>query len=220
MLFRLDHDPTRFPNPELAEPDGLLAVGGDLSPERLLTAYSLGIFPWFNEKPYLWWSPDPRCIILPDDLHLPSRLARILRGERFELRMNTAFAEVCRACAESPRPGQTGTWITDDMFEAYLRLHELGFAHSVEAWRDGSLAGGFYGIWLGQGFFGESMFYRQPDASKAAFAGFAGHFFAQGGHFIDCQQETDHMLRFGARLIPRIEFLERLELALKTHPDT
>ncbi len=214
MIFRLDpDDPTLFPRPELAEPDGLLAVGGDLGPERMVAAYAQGIFPWFNEPPYLWWSPDPRFILLPENLHIPRRLERVLHSGRFTLTMNEDFAAVCRGCAESPRPGQKGTWITPEMQQAYGQLHKLGLAHSFEAWKDGELAGGMYGVCLGQAFFAESMFYREPEASKSALAAFARWFFGRGGQFIDCQQESAHMRRFGATTVPRETFLERLRTA-------
>ena len=216
MVFRLALDlPGLFPDPRLAEAHGLLAVGGDLSPERLAAAYSRGIFPWFDEPPYLWWSPDPRCVVLPEELHIPRRLGRVLRSGRFSVRIDTSFVDVCRACARTARPGQRGTWITEEMIAAYARLHELGLAHSVEAWRDGRLVGGMYGVLLGRAFFGESMFYLEADASKAAFAHFARMFFERGGQFIDCQQVTPHMLRFGARPLPRDDFLERLRGALE-----
>lgn len=214
MVFRLAPGlPTLFPDPELADIDGLLAVEGDLSPERLVAAYRQGIFPWFNALPCLWWSPDPRCVVLPENLHIPRRLGRVLRSGRFTIRRDTAFAEVCRLCACTPRPGQRGTWITPEMFAAYVRLHQLGLAHSVEAWQEGRLVGGLYGVKLGRAFFGESMFHLVPEASKAAFACFALDFYGEGGQLIDCQQVTPHMLRFGARALPRREFLERLRLA-------
>jgi leucyl/phenylalanyl-tRNA--protein transferase len=215
MVFRLSPDlPHLFPDPELADDDGLLAVEGDLSPERLVAAYQQGIFPWFDAPPYLWWSPDPRCVILPEDLHIPRRLGRLVRSGRFTIRLDAAFAEVCKSCARTPRPGQGGTWITPEMFEAYVRLHRLGLAHSVEAWQGDRLVGGLYGVGMGRAFFGESMFHLEPDASKAAFARFALDFFGKGGLFIDCQQVTPHMLRFGARAMPRREFLDLLREAL------
>lgn len=215
MVFRLAPDlPELFPDPTLADADGLLAVDGDLSPQRLVAAYSQGIFPWFSEPPYLWWSPDPRCVLLPGELHIPRRLARVLRAPRFTLRVNSAFGHVCRLCATTPRPGQGGTWITTDMVAAYERLHELELAISVESWLNGRLVGGMYGVLLGRAFFGESMFYTEPEASKVAFARFALSFFKNGGQLIDCQQVTPHMLRFGARPIARAEFLERVRAAV------
>jgi leucyl/phenylalanyl-tRNA--protein transferase len=152
-VYRLT-DTTRFPDPRDAEPSGLLAVGGDLRPERLLRAYSLGIFPWYDEPPILWFSPDPRAALHPAELHVPRRLARTLRSGRFELRLDTAFGEVVDACAHEPRPAAGGTWITAEMAAAYGRLHALGFAHSAEAWRDGKLVGGVYGVAIGAAFSG------------------------------------------------------------------
>lgn len=204
-----------FPDPSLAEPDGLLAVGGDLSPERLVAAYALGIFPWFSEgTPILWWSPDPRLVLLPAELHVPRSLARTLRRGAFTFTADRAFEEVIRRCSGTPRPGQDGTWITGDMVEAYVRLHALGLAHSFEAWEDGELAGGLYGVSLGAAFFGESMFSARPDASKAAFVRSVGWLAARGVELVDCQVRTEHLVRFGARELPRPEFLERLASAL------
>jgi len=204
-----------FPDPSLAEPDGLLAVGGDLSPERLVAAYALGIFPWFSEgTPILWWSPDPRLVLLPAELHVPRSLARTLRRGTFTFTADRAFEEVMRRCSGTPRPGQDGTWITGDMVEAYVRLHALGLAHSFEAWEDGELAGGLYGVSLGAAFFGESMFSARADASKAAFVRSVGWLAARGVELVDCQVRTEHLVRFGARELPRPEFLERLASAL------
>lgn len=205
-----------FPEPRLAEPDGLLAVGGDLSPERLLRAYASGIFPWFSEgDPILWWSPDPRLVLEPGWLHVPRSLSRAARRERYEVRADTAFAAVIRRCAGSARPGQEGTWITCEMIEAYERLHELGVAHSFEAWEGGRLVGGLYGVSLGGAFFGESMFADRPDASKLAFVRAVRWLAGRGIELIDCQVRTEHLLRFGAREISRTEFLARLERALE-----
>ena len=205
-----------FPPPEEADPSGLLAVGGDLSPERLLLAYAHGIFPWYDETlPILWHSPDPRMVLLPGELHVPKSLAKTLRRGRFELRLDTAFAEVIAACASTPRPRERGTWITAEMREAYLRLHALGFAHSAEAWRGGRLVGGLYGVALGGCFFGESMFAREPDASKAAFATLVRQLGRWGFALIDCQMHTEHLARFGAREWPRARFLRHLRAALE-----
>jgi len=204
-----------FPDPSLAEPDGLLAVGGDLSPERLVAAYALGIFPWFSEEtPILWWSPDPRLVLLPPELHVPRSLERTLRRGTFTFTADRAFEEVMRRCSATPRPGQDGTWITEEMVEAYVRLHDLGLAHSFEAWEGGELAGGLYGVSLGAAFFGESMFSARPDASKAAFVRSVGWLAARGVELVDCQVRTEHLVRFGARELPRPEFLERLAAAL------
>ncbi|MCA8915003.1 MAG: leucyl/phenylalanyl-tRNA--protein transferase [Planctomycetes bacterium] len=205
-----------FPEPSEAEPDGLLAVGGDLSPERLLTAYSIGIFPWPHEGwPMLWFSPDPRMVLFPDELKLSRSLRQTIRKERFEIRLDTDFAGVIAACAKAKRPGQRGTWITKEMKKAYTELHELGFAHSAEAWLDGKLVGGAYGVSLGAAYFGESMFALEPDASKVAFATLVGRLKEWGFHFVDAQVHTAHLERFGARQIPREDYLRRLEEALK-----
>ena len=209
-------EPTLFPPAEDADPSGLLAVGGDLKPERLLAAYSQGIFPWYSEgQPILWHSPDPRFVLAPERLHLPQSLKKTLRRGAFEVRFDTAFAEVIAGCAESARPHQSGTWITAAMQRAYVHLHQLGFAHSAESWRDGELQGGLYGVFLGQAFFGESMFARAADASKVAFASLAQRLFAGGCQLIDCQQETEHLARFGAEPWPRSQFLEALQRALE-----
>lgn len=200
-----------FPDPGLAEPDGLLAVGGDLSPSRLLLAYSMGIFPWFNEgEPPLWWSPNPRCLLDSDGLHVSRSLARTLRRQTFSVTFDRAFHRVVTACAELRRKGGEGTWIGPEMLEAYCRLHELGYAHSVECWRDGVLAGGLYGVCLGRCFFGESMFHRAADASKVAFATLARQLFERGFELIDCQLPTPHLLSLGAAEVGREVFLNRL----------
>ncbi len=192
-----------FPDPTLAEPGGLLAVGGDLSPARLLAAYAEGIFPWYSEgDPILWWAPDPRTVLFPAELHVPRSLRKARRRRPYELTMDRAFARVVRGCASVPRPGQDGTWITPDMIAAYTRLHELGHAHSVEAWAGGELVGGLYGVALGAVFFGESMFALRPDASKIAFVAFVEQFARWGGAVIDCQLATEHLARFGAREVP------------------
>jgi leucyl/phenylalanyl-tRNA--protein transferase len=205
----------RFPPVEEAEPDGLLAVGGDLSPACLLTAYASGIFPWYSEKtPILWWSPDPRCILPLDAVHVPRSLKKDLRRSPFEYTLNGNFAEVIRRCAESPRPGQDGTWLVKEMRPAYERLHRLGRAHSAEAWRDGRLAGGIYGVALGRAFFGESMFYAEPNASKAALLHLVEQLKRRGFTLFDCQQDSAHMRRFGALEIRRTEFMLRLKEAL------
>ena len=201
-----------FPPPEDAEASGLLAVGGDLEPERLLLAYALGIFPWYEDGlPILWHSPDPRMVLQPAELHVPRRLARRARSNPFRLSLDTAFPEVIRACAGTPRRGQRGTWITQDMIDAYVRLHELGFAHSAEAWEKDVLVGGVYGVSLGGCFFGESMFTRRPDASKLAFVALVRQLERWGCLLLDCQVRTEHLARFGAREWPRARFLEALQ---------
>ncbi|MDH5305729.1 MAG: leucyl/phenylalanyl-tRNA--protein transferase [Myxococcales bacterium] len=214
-VYRLDAR-LRFPHPSQSEPDGLLAVGGDLSPERLLLAYSAGIFPWYSqEQPILWYSPDPRAVLLPRALHVSRSLGKVLRRGRFEIRMDTAFADVIRACAETPRRGADGTWITREMQSAYEHLHELGYAHSAEAWEDGRLVGGIYGVSLGGAFFGESMFTLRSNASKAAFAVLVAQLERWGFDFLDCQMHTPHLDSLGAILWPRARFLEKLSRALE-----
>jgi leucyl/phenylalanyl-tRNA---protein transferase len=213
-IYRLGRE-IAFPDPSLAEPDGLLAVGGDLGSERLLAAYAEGIFPWYDERsPILWWSPDPRLVLEPEALHVSRRLARTLRQRRFRVTSDTAFEEVIRSCAGRARPGQRGTWITPEMIDAYVRLHELGFAHSFEAWADGALAGGLYGVSLGAAFFGESMFADRPDASKVAFVRGVEWLRTRGVRLVDCQVRTEHLVSLGAHEIAREKFLERLGEAL------
>jgi leucyl/phenylalanyl-tRNA--protein transferase len=214
-IFRLDRRPV-FPPAGLAEPDGILAVGGDLSLERLTAAYRAGIFPWYDEPggPILWWSPDPRLVLFPAELHVARRLERTLRQGRFEIRYDTAFEAVMRACAAAPRPGQDGTWITPEMIDAYVRLHRAGRAISAEAWRDGELVGGVYGVRMGRVFFGESMFHRERDASKVAFVSLVRKLAVEGVHLIDAQVSSEYVKGFGAREIPRAEFLRRLRSAL------
>ncbi|MBF0309276.1 MAG: leucyl/phenylalanyl-tRNA--protein transferase [Magnetococcales bacterium] len=215
-VFRLSPEPL-FPPVELAEENGLLAVGGDLSVKRLLSAYSQGIFPWYSEgQPILWWSPDPRMVLVPAALHRPRSLEKFLRRSPFRITFDQAFDEVIHACATVRQQGE-GTWITAEMAQAYIRLHRQGFAHSVEAWLPGDppqLAGGLYGVALGGVFFGESMFHRVSEASKAAFVTLADHLQTLGYRLIDCQMNTDHLARFGAREIPRPDFLRQLREAL------
>ncbi len=192
------------------EPNGLLAVGGDLTPRRLLEAYRRGIFPWFSEgDPILWWSPDPRMVLIPAELKISRSLAKSLRNRRFEVRFDSDFASVIRACA-APRDGQPGTWITPEMRNAYLHLHRLGYAHSVETWIDGELAGGLYGVAMGAAFFGESMFSRARDASKIALVHLVRKLEADGYGMIDCQMRTEHLASLGAREIPRARFSRQL----------
>jgi leucyl/phenylalanyl-tRNA--protein transferase len=201
-----------FPPAELAlqEPDGLLAVGGDLSPVRLLNAYAGGIFPWFSEgQPLLWWSPDPRMVFHTDQVHLSSRFRRSLRASSWRIRADTAFAEVMHACAQALRPGQDGTWITDDMHRAYVELHRLGYAHSVEVFDGEELVGGIYGVAIGRMFFGESMFSARSGGSKVALATLACTLARWGWPLIDAQVENPHLLRMGAAHLPRAAFLQR-----------
>ncbi len=212
-LFFLTEAPI-FPHPSLAEPGGLLAMGGDLSLERLLAAYSRGIFPWYDDQtPILWWSPNPRPIVVPGRVHVSRRLERTIRSGRFQVTLDTDFGGVIRGCAGVERIKGDGTWIVPEMIEAYERLFAAGHAHSVETWQDGELVGGAYGVAVGRAFFGESMFHRQTDASKVAFVTLARFLAAQGFHFIDCQQTTGHLCRFGAVEVTRNEFLRRLDLA-------
>lgn len=216
-VYRLSRE-IAFPDPHEAEPNGLLAVGGDLGSARLLLAYSMGIFPWYGEgQPILWWSPDPRCVLDLGDFHVSRRLRRVLNQGRFRVTFDGDFRAVIRACGSVERPGQEGTWITAEMERAYVRLHEAGLAHSVECRLGADLVGGIYGIALGRGFFGESMFHRERDASKVALARLVERLAGWGFHFIDAQVTTSHMLSLGAREVPRTAFLESLDSALR-HP--
>lgn len=206
----------RFPSAHLASPQGLLAVGGDLRADRLLAAYRQGIFPWYNEgQPILWWSPDPRTVLFPDRLVISRSLKKTLRKRPFTITLDNDFAGVMRGCAGPRRQTpDSGTWITPEMLRAYGELHRLGYAHSVEAWRDGELVGGLYGVCLGGVFFGESMFSRVTDASKVAFVHIVRQLQAWGCSLIDCQLTTGHLLRFGAEEISRRRFLALLADAL------
>lgn len=202
----------------LVEPNGLLAAGGDLSPARLLDAYARGIFPWFNdEDPVLWWSPDPRMVLLPRELHLSRSLRRTIRSQEFTVTFDRAFQGVMEGCA-GPRDKQDGTWITADMMRAYTRMAELGHAHSVEAWADGELAGGLYGVAVGRIFYGESMFTRRSNASKVAVSWLARQLGRWQFELIDCQMSTEHLASLGAREVPRTDFLRRLERAVALPP--
>ncbi len=206
------HDPFPDVHQALSEPNGLLAIGADLSPERLLQAYQLGIFPWFNaNEPILWWSPSPRMVLFPNELKISHSLRKRLKKPDYEVRFNTAFAEVMQACASAQRPGQDGTWIHDDMLQAYYKLHQLGYAHSAETWIDGELCGGLYGLAIGKMFFGESMFHHVSDASKLAFVHLVQHLHASGVGMIDCQMKTAHLASLGAREISRQLFLKQLQ---------
>jgi len=212
-VFRLD-DRLVFPPVHLAE-DGLLALGGDLRPERLLLGYTQGIFPWYAENlPILWHSPDPRMVMSTGDLTVQKSLKKAIKKQPYEIKMDTAFVRVLEGCASVPRPGQTGTWLIPEMVDAYTKLHELGFAHSIEAWNGSELVGGLYGVSLGAAFFGESMFARAPDASKIAFVVCVRQLDAWGINLIDCQVHTDHLERFGAHEVSRMEYLELLRVAL------
>ncbi|HTZ18039.1 MAG TPA: leucyl/phenylalanyl-tRNA--protein transferase [Dissulfurispiraceae bacterium] len=212
-VFRLTDDLT-FPPPELAEKSGLLAVGGDLSTDRLVLAYSMGIFPWYSDGyPILWWSPDPRLVLLPEELQISRSLRQAIKKGIYKITIDKAFDRVIRECSEIPRKHEDGTWITHDMIVAYMGLHSAGYAHSVEAWLGDELAGGLYGVLLGRAFFGESMFARKSNASKVAFALLVRQLGEGGIELIDCQVTTSHLKQFGAREMPRSEFLKRLEKA-------
>jgi len=201
-----------FPDPALARPDGLLAVGGDLHPARVLLAYTLGIFPWYSEgQPVLWHSPDPRFVLYASDFRVPRSLRKVVRRGGFRLTLDQAFAQVIAACAQAARPDQHGTWITGEMGSAYSELHRLGFAHSAEAWLGDELVGGLYGVCVGRMFFGESMFARVDDASKVAFVALFRQLERWGFDVIDSQVRTDHLARFGARDISRDRYLELLQ---------
>lgn len=220
-MFRLSRNPREreldFPPVEQASPEGLLAVGGDLRPERLIEAYRHGIFPWYEEdQPILWWSPDPRAVLFPDKLHVPRSLDKTIRRGHFTVTLDTCFRNVMIECA-GPRPQypEGGTWITPAMIEAYTRLHELGHAHSIETWQEGNLVGGLYGVAIGGAFFGESMFSRATDASKVALVSLIRQLRAWGFKIFDCQQTSPHVMRLGAEEIPRRDFLAHLNAALK-----
>lgn len=210
-----DDPPDAFPDIESAfdVPDGLLAAGGDLSQERLLYAYRHGIFPWYDDgQPILWWSPDPRCVLRPHEFHVSRRLRRSLARSNFEIGFNECFGGVIEACAQD-RIGQTGTWITDEMKEAYTRLHEDGWAHSIEIWEEDELVGGLYGLAIGRAFFGESMFSGTTNASKAAMLALCRHMLLHDFLLLDCQVESPHLVSLGAKLMPRSRFAAELRRA-------
>src|SRR3954451_7878286 len=213
-IFRLIDEPI-FPPPDYADPSGLLAVGGDLSTERLLEAYRVGIFPWYSDdQPILWWSPDPRFVLYLDDFKISRSLQKTLKKRVFTVTLDRAFEEVIDACAAIPRQGQNGTWIVPEMKQAYINLHGLGYAHSVETWFNNELAGGLYGVSLGKAFFGESMFHHKTDASKIALAVLVEKLKSWDFHFIDSQLVTEHMVSLGATEVPRRIFLKQLGSAL------
>jgi leucyl/phenylalanyl-tRNA--protein transferase len=216
-IFRLIDDPV-FPPPEYADPSGLIAVGGDLSSERLLEAYKAGIFPWYSDdQPILWWSPDPRLILQLNEFRISRSLRKTRNKGFYKVTFDRVFEQVIAACAKVPREGQRGTWITPEMQAAYIELHGLGYAHSVETWHEGKLVGGLYGVSLGKAFFGESMYHRMTDASKVALATLVEKLRSWEFHFIDSQMTTEHMLRLGAKELPRRIFLKQLHGALR-HP--
>lgn len=204
-LFTLDKE-LIFPPVDLAEPDGLLAMGGDLSSERLLLAYKKGIFPWYEGEHILWWCPDPRFVLFPPELKISKSMKQVLKRNEFEFKTDTAFQQVIRACKTAVRPGQDGTWITDEVERSYTKLFELGYAHSAEAWKNGELVGGLYGILSGNVFFGESMFSKETNASKFAFITYVQQLMKEGIQLIDCQVYTEHLESLGATMISRKEF--------------
>jgi leucyl/phenylalanyl-tRNA--protein transferase len=209
-LFILNHE-LLFPPVHLAEPDGLLAIGGDLSMERLLLAYRNGIFPWYEGQHILWWCPDPRFVLFPEELKESKSMRQLLRRNAFDLRVDTAFGEVIANCKTITRRDQGGTWITDEVKEAYTRLHAAGYAHSAETWLNGELVGGLYGIRMGKVFFGESMFSKASNASKYAFISYVRQLQSDGVELIDCQVYTEHLESLGARMIGREDFLRHLD---------
>ncbi|MEA3416522.1 MAG: leucyl/phenylalanyl-tRNA--protein transferase [Thermodesulfobacteriota bacterium] len=217
MPIFLLSDEIKFPPPNLARKNGLLAVGGDLSQDRLLLAYSMGIFPWYSEsEPILWWSPDPRLVLYPDEIKVSKTLKKVIQKDIFHITIDQAFNQVITSCARIRLQNNEGTWIVDDMIKSYCKLHESGFAHSVEAWHEGELAGGLYGVSLGRCFFGESMFTRISNASNVAFVFLTEYLKKLSFDMIDCQVSTEHLINFGAREVPRKDFLCELKQSLKT----
>ncbi len=212
-VFWLSKDHIAFPHPELANEDGILAIGGDLSAERLLHAYQIGLFPWFNpDDPILWWSPNPRFVLFPEELKVAKSMRPYFNQKKFTCSVDTQFEAVMRACQSQYRPGQGGgTWISEEMIEAYCHLHDLGYAHSCEVWQEGKLVGGLYGLGIGKVFFGESMFAQVSNASKFGFITLVRQLQEWGYWLIDCQQETRHLESLGARNIPRPQFLDFME---------
>jgi len=209
-----------FPNPRYAASEGLLAFGGDLSPNRLLTAYRRGIFPWYSaDDPILWWSPDPRSILYPKNFKLTKSFKRVLKNGGFEVKFDHAFEEVIHHCGNVPREGQNGTWLLEDMREAYIELHAMGYAHSVEVYLDDELVGGLYGLSMGSAFFGESMFSLRSNTSKVAFKALSDTLDSRGYDFIDCQVRNDHLVSMGAVDIPRDRFLDELDISLQNSSD-
>lgn len=216
MPIFLLSDKIEFPPPQLASRYGLLAVGGDLSRKRLLLAYRMGIFPWFsNDEPIMWWSPDPRLVLYPREIKISKTLKKIIKKNAFKVTMDLAFNDVINHCADVRLKKDQGTWIVKEMMDAYCRLHESGFAHSVEAWHQGELAGGLYGVSLGKCFFGESMFTRISNASNVALVKLVEYLNALSFDMIDCQIPTNHLVRFGAKEVPRDRFLAQLEKSLE-----
>lgn len=217
-IYALPTEPI-FPDPLLDDVGDIVAIGGDLSVDRLIVAYKNGIFPWYDENsPILWWSPDPRMVLFPENLHVSKRLKRTIKQKKFKVTVNYAFSEVINLCSSVKRPNSEGTWLLPEMIEAYINLHKIGYAHSIEAWLDDKLAGGLYGVSIGRAFFGESMFFLVSNASKVAFVWLVLTLKKAGFHLIDCQQVTEHLMRFGATPIPRWEFIKRLRQAIWLSP--
>jgi leucyl/phenylalanyl-tRNA---protein transferase len=209
-LYLLDED-LWFPPVDQAEPDGLLALGGDLNPERLLLAYHSGIFPWYSEDVPLWWCPDPRFVLFPEKIKISKSMRQLLHRNAFVFTINKAFTEVITACSSTPRIGQDGTWISDDIVKAYTELHQMGYAHSAEVWLNEKLVGGLYGIKIGKAFFGESMFSHTNNASKYAFIKYTKQLQQEGVLLIDCQVHTSHLESLGAEMIPRTKFINLVD---------
>jgi len=219
-LSSVSEDSLTFPDPRFASDEGLLAYGGDLSSDRLLLAYKTGIFPWYSKgDPILWWSPNPRLLLYPEKFKVRKSFARVLRSGKFSVTFDQHFSEVIRHCATVDRVGQEATWIVDEIIEAYTRLHEEGFAHSVEVHKDGKLVGGLYGVAYGKAFFGESKFSLVSDASKVAFKALSDVLGSRGYDFIDCQMKTDHMIGLGAEVVERDLFLDSLEVTIQKPTD-
>ena len=220
LIPPLSKDATAFPDPRSASDEGLLAYGGDLSSKRLIAAYKKGIFPWYSQgDPILWWSPNPRLLLYPENFRVRKSFRRVLRSRKFTVTFDQRFSDVIKQCATVYREGQESTWIVSEIEEAYIRLHEEGFAHSVEVYKEGKLVGGLYGIALGKAFFGESMFSLVPDASKVAFKALSDVLGSRGYDFIDCQMKTDHMIGLGAEVVERDIFLDALEKTLEKPTD-
>lgn len=211
MHLQLLDDEIWFPEVNTALPDGLLAIGGDLRTERLLLAYRNGIFPWYDEGPPMWWCPDPRFVLFPEDLKVSNSMKQLVKKGAFDFTVNKAFKQVIAQCRKAPRKGQDGTWINDDIVQAYTQLHELGYAHSAEVWQGSELVGGLYGVRLGNVFFGESMFSNVSNASKYAFIKYVQLLQQEGVQLIDCQVYTEHLESLGASMIPRKLFIALLQ---------
>jgi leucyl/phenylalanyl-tRNA---protein transferase len=215
MPIEISRRSNEFPDPDEADESGLLAIGGDLSIERLKLAYSKGIFPWYEDgMPILWWTPDPRMVLFPEKMIISHSLKQSIRKEQFTVTIDTAFEEVISNCSKTPRKGEDGTWITREMRQAYIRLHEAGYAHSAESWLDGKLVGGLYGVALGKAFFGESMFHHVTNASKVAFHHLVGKLKSWNFQIIDAQVYTNHLESLGGEMIPRSQYMHILEDAL------